>query len=376
MNKLLLATSIFISSFFVSGQTDCPLNTSEFPFTTDDDWALYSWSAGLYMPFQLGGAQTLTTLSFRLDNHSPFGSYTYNNIRIYMRHTSVNNYSSSPGYPGTAGFTQVWSGNMTFSSTGVYTFVLSTGFVYDGIQNLELLIENRGGSDNTDEEPWFDRTNNAGSGVYSGKVGWGSSWSSATSSSQNRTYNLQINSVDCGGFPLPVKLKDVTAVCENDNKTILRWTTFSESNNDYFSIERSVDGISWREVGRVEGSGTTNNSNTYEFEDVSDDEEIMYYKLSQTDFNGEGEMLRVVTVNCAREERLFAYLNTSDHTLVVDSDEISGVKIINSTGQQVELSAVDTGDQVVFEVSSLPKGLYIICVTEEGSQKMQKVIIF
>lgn len=117
MNKLLLATSIFISSFFVSGQTDCPLNTPEFPFTTDDDWALYSWSAGLYMPFQLGGAQTLTTLSFRLDNHSPFGSYTYNNIRIYMRHTSVTNYSSSPGYPGTTGFTQVWSGNMTFSST-------------------------------------------------------------------------------------------------------------------------------------------------------------------------------------------------------------------------------------------------------------------
>ena len=155
----------------------CPLNTPEFPFTTDDSWSTYSWSSGLYLPVQLGGAQTMTSISFRLDNHWSWGNYTYNDIRIYVRHTAVNNFASDPGYPGTAGFTQVYSGNMTFNPTGIYTFNFNSApsFVYNGTDQLEVLIENRGGTDNTSEEPWFDRTNATAAGIFSGKVGWGGS---------------------------------------------------------------------------------------------------------------------------------------------------------------------------------------------------------
>mgnify|MGYP007011819081 CR=1 FL=1 len=92
----------FYSILFVNfsiAQVNCPLNTPEFPFTTDDDWNPFSWSAGLYMPSQMGGAQTMTSISFRLDN-TDWGAHTYNNVRMYLRHTAVNNYASSPGYQG------------------------------------------------------------------------------------------------------------------------------------------------------------------------------------------------------------------------------------------------------------------------------------
>lgn len=118
---LSLCFAMFVTSPY-KAQSNCPYNTPEFPFTTDDSWATFGWSSGLYMPVQLGGAQTLTSISFRLDNDGSSASYTYNDIRIYLRHTVVTNFASDPGYPGTAGFTQVYSGSMVFSGKGVYTF--------------------------------------------------------------------------------------------------------------------------------------------------------------------------------------------------------------------------------------------------------------
>ena len=43
---------------------------------------------------------------------------------------------------------------------------------------------------------------------------------------------------------------------EQDDGVILHWSTNSELNNDFFSIERSKDGKQWSEIGTIDGSGT------------------------------------------------------------------------------------------------------------------------
>ena len=143
MKKSVLLTFLFVSVISLKSQVNCPLNTPEFPFTTDDSWNTYSWSANLYHPSQMGGAQTINAISFRLDNDWSWGNYTYNNVRVWVRNSNVNDYVSSPGYPGNVGFTQVYSGNITFNGSGVYTINFSTSFSYDGTSHYEVLFENR-----------------------------------------------------------------------------------------------------------------------------------------------------------------------------------------------------------------------------------------
>ena len=76
--------SFTFSNQLFSQVVNCPLNTPEFPFETQDDWSgdSYSWSAGLYMPSQIGGAQTINSISYRLDNTSGAAG-TYNEF-VFM----------------------------------------------------------------------------------------------------------------------------------------------------------------------------------------------------------------------------------------------------------------------------------------------------
>jgi hypothetical protein len=326
------------------------------------------------MPSQLGGAQTISQLSFRLDN--VFGSCVafddedYFDVRIYMRHTSVNNYASDPGYPGTAGFTQVWNGTMAFPSSGVYTYTLSTSFVYNGTQNLELLIENRGGR-YCSGEPEFDRINDAGPDNFPGKVGYGSSWLDATSISSNRRFNLQINGVGCGGFPLPVTLTNAYAECTS-NETIIHWTTASEQDNDYFTIERSQDGSTWREIAKVDGSGTKTSESLYSYSDYSC-EGLTYYRLSQTDFNGDSEMLRILAVDCNADNKLAVYPNPFDNELIVNTSDDAHVTVVNAMGQTLNLTVRYSGNTLVFDTNELPKGVYFVQVDRNGEVETIKV---
>lgn len=370
---------VFLFVYSFSFGQSCPLNTPEFPFTTDDDWTLYSWSSNLYMPSQLGGAQTITSVSFRLDNDFSWGNYTYNDIRVYVRHTSVNNFDSDPGYPGTAGFTQVYSGNMTFNGTGVYTFNFNVAlsFVYNGTDQLEVLFENRGGSDNTVEEPWFDRTDDAGVGVYPGKVGWGGSWAAATGISSNRRFNLQINNVDCTGYPLPVELTSSNLICDNE-KISIKWETASEKNNDYFTISYSEDGKNWRPVKITDGSGNSTESISYEEVLSFQTTDVSYFRLSQTDFDGTTEVLNTFTANCGSSSVLKSYPNPADDKLYISSSENlieAKIELYDLKGNLYETIFSPTSkNSGEIDINHLASGVYTLRVTTNAVQEVVKVV--
>jgi hypothetical protein len=99
-----------------------------------------------------------------------------------------------------------------------------------------------------------------------------------------------------GANPLPVKL--VTFYGEKEQKNnVLRWTTASEKNNDYFSIEKTIDGEEFNEIGRIEGAGNSIYHNSYSLTDVKVDNIINYYRLVQTDFDGKKEYSNLITID-------------------------------------------------------------------------------
>jgi len=84
---------------------------------------------------------------------------------------------------------------------------------------------------------------------------------------------------------LPVELTLFTATPTN-NGILLRWTTMSESNSDYFILERSKDLYTFTEVARMKSSVYSNAKIDYEFLDRVPYDGVSYYRLVQVDLNG------------------------------------------------------------------------------------------
>jgi len=68
--------------------------------------------------------------------------------------------------------------------------------------------------------------------------------------------------------------------------TMLTWATSFEENNAMFVIEKSVDGLEFMNIGSVEGGGDSENVKEYNFLDVITNEQTIYYRLKQVDFDG------------------------------------------------------------------------------------------
>lgn len=86
--------------------------------------------------------------------------------------------------------------------------------------------------------------------------------------------------------PLPIELLSFDATCDNGVVQIA-WATASEQNNDYFLIERSLDGLAWEAFREVAGNGNSNNKIEYSVTDYAPLGNTTYYRLTQFDYNGD-----------------------------------------------------------------------------------------
>lgn len=135
---------------------------------------------------------------------------------------------------------------------------------------------------------WADEGNNSTTGnttsgsILSGTISSFSPFTLASASSAN---------------PLPIKLVDFTAsIVREETAVLLDWQTESEVNNDFFTIERSSDGYNWLAIHKASGAGSSNSLLRYEHLDENPLSGISYYRLKQTDFDGEYEYFPVRSV--------------------------------------------------------------------------------
>ncbi len=146
-----------------------------------------------------------------------------------------------------------------------------------------------------------------------------------------------------GGGSLPIVLTSFTSEVTDDNSVNLMWSVASQVNNDYFTIERSYDCYSWEVLENINGAGT---NNTQMYYSISDDDPIIgtsYYRLSQTDFNGDFEFFRPISVD-VKDDRTIglnimpnpAIDNIQIKLMYPDQGLINhNISIYNSKGDQV-----------------------------------------
>lgn len=107
--------------------------------------------------------------------------------------------------------------------------------------------------------------------------------------------NFYTHYIPIGSSPLPVEFLSFNGY-KKDGIVYLNWTTGSEINNDYFSIERSSGGNKWMLIGKVRGSGNSSVALEYSFSDIEPLDESSYYRLSQTDYDGTSQGYRIIRI--------------------------------------------------------------------------------
>ena len=97
------------------------------------------------------------------------------------------------------------------------------------------------------------------------------------------------------GGSLPIVLNSFAAEPYYDNVQI-EWEVASQVNNDYFSLYRSTDCLSWELVETIEGAGNYNADISYTILDRNPYTGISYYKLTQTDYDGTTEAFNPIAI--------------------------------------------------------------------------------
>lgn len=117
---------------------------------------------------------------------------------------------------------------------------------------------------------------------------------------------------------LPIQLAAFNAECGN-NEINITWSTATEQNNAYFTLERSKDAVIWETITTIPGAGNSNNLLNYAYNDTYFADGI-YYRLSQTDYNGSNETFSPVYTKCNENstiDLINAYTNHGGGVVVV-----------------------------------------------------------
>lgn len=187
-------------------------------------------------------------------------------------------------------------------------------------------------------------------------------------------------SIPAGFSPsaLPVSLIDFTASVEQESTVVLNWRTASEVNNNYFTIERSSDCISFDKIALVAGSFNSSIEHSYSSIDHAPLQGTSYYRLRQTDYDGKTEVFNPVCVTKKKYIREKKELIISPNPVnnyfnaIFNSDRRNEgeIKIVSINGAQVfsEKLIIQEGENnFKYDQGELLKeGTYIVFLLVEG----------
>ncbi len=103
-----------------------------------------------------------------------------------------------------------------------------------------------------------------------------------------RYCHIDYVNTQCYTSSLPVELS-LFEVEEDSDCNHVKWSTESELNNDYFLLDVSYDGSSWKTLDNIKGVGNSSSVTYYHYDDYLLKEGYSYYRLTQVDYNGNSE---------------------------------------------------------------------------------------
>lgn len=192
-----------------------------------------------------------------------------------------------------------------------------------------------------------------------------------------------VNGFACLGCALlPIELEKFDAKIVESN-VIISWTTLTETNNDYFTIEKSTDGVSYKEIMQATGSGNSNETRNYETIDNQLLVGRSYYRLKQTDFNGKYTYSKVASINNLPvvDDLIRLLSNPVKENGIIQLLLAHGnydINVFDINGRLMFNEKITTGNdgQALYTLSNrLHRGMYIIRLRMNQRQYVRKLSV-
>lgn len=159
--------------------------------------------------------------------------------------------------------------------------------------------------------------------------------------------------------PLPIELLSFSAKA-NERQTVFNWSTATEVNNDYFSIEVSDNGVDFATIATISGAGNSNVLKNYSYEYFGAN--FKYARLRQTDFDGKNETFGMITVKEANEVLTEISVYPNPATSNIMNVSVDNIDEWNLTVYTLDGRAMHTIEHLAFSISmpELKSGMYIL----------------
>jgi hypothetical protein len=175
---------------------------------------------------------------------------------------------------------------------------------------------------------------------------------------------------------LPVTLVYFEVKSENEQVQV-RWETAAEKNNDFFTVERSINSVAFEEVANITALGNSNSNRKYNWTDVHPHTGISYYRLKQTDLDKSYTYSRIRAVRIkSLSGQIETYPNpVSDYLILKDDTEghSRSYKIFDLNGRLIESGGLSEGERKI-DMTHLSPEIYLIHYMNGSEVQKIKII--
>lgn len=167
---------------------------------------------------------------------------------------------------------------------------------------------------------------------------------------------------------LPVELVSFDVVMD-DRKAVVSWETSTETNNDYFIIERSIDGITFDSLVSVQGSGESHELLYYSFVDGNPLVGRSYYRLSQVDYHGALTHHNIVSLENTDVNQIKFYPNPVADFIFTNVD-LTNFSISIKDTQGVDQYGISTNIDGLpaIDIHHVESGVYFLTIYDNRDQ--------
>lgn len=171
----------------------------------------------------------------------------------------------------------------------------------------------------------------------------------------------------------PVEYTRINAYSKSCSEVIIEWQTASEKNNKGWIVEKSIDGKSWTGSQLVEGSGDSNKLISYQYKDkiVVQNQEKVFYRLRQLDYDGAYDLSDILVVNLNCNSDFNIYPNPANSFINIAGMNEGKVSIYNIAGVLIK----DNIKSTRLDVSDLKQGMYLVRHVVNDEIKVKRLVI-
>ncbi len=285
---------------------------------------------------------------------------TYDNVTVYYYNYTTNNLSIQNGAP---------DGLALSYDDGSKAINVLEFLSYEG--NFTASDGPANGLSSTDVG--VSENGNTPVGTSIGRVGTNDadSWEAGNTASAGQKNNKS----DGGTQILPIRLLSFRAQISTD-AVVLDWQTATETNNDFFSIERSYNAKDFEELGIVSGAGNSNTKQYYKYLDKSANlQNTIYYRLKQTDYDGKYTYSKIISVNgqTSHWELINSYVNDKKLILTINSTFVdnSSLEVMDVSGRIVlrkEINMQKGINTYRIDLNRYSNGLYFVRIVNNANK--------